>query len=80
MGMGLPVVGYDTGAMSEILGSKKYLVTCGDVEALSAMIVEMMNDQVQRKQTGLANKKRAQQLFGLESMITSYSNLYQSLV
>ena len=76
MSMGLPVVGYDTGAMGEILGSKKSLVKYGDINALAELVVTEMNEPGRRKQEGMENKKRAQDLFSVEKMISSYENLY----
>jgi len=77
MSMGLPVIGYDTGALSEILGSKRTLVRYGDIDALSNMIVEMTNDPEKRKQSGLENKERVHEYFSVEKMIDEYKNLYQ---
>ena len=80
MCMGLPVVGYDTGALSEILGSKSTLVKYGDSEALANLIVEMVNNPQRRKQLGGENKKRAQACFSVEKMTEEYENLYNSVL
>jgi glycosyltransferase involved in cell wall biosynthesis len=76
MGMGLPVAGYDTGAMKEILGSGDTLVPYGDRNALSDMIVSLMNDPAKRKDLGNRNKERARKLFDVSGMIKEYDKLY----
>ncbi len=80
MSMGLPVAGYDTGALAEILGSGKMLVPTGNTEALSSLIADVMNNPELRKQTGLANKKRARDLFSVEKMMEDYRTLYRQYI
>jgi glycosyltransferase involved in cell wall biosynthesis len=80
MGMGLPVVGYDTGAMAELLGSNDDLVPTGNVERLAQLVVDRMQDPALRKQKGIANQSRARQMFSVESMIEKYKSLYQSIL
>lgn len=80
MSMGLPVAGYDTGAVAEILGSKEMLVPYGDTEALAALIADVMSNPEQRTQTGLTNKKRAHQFFSVEKMLQDYRKLYQQYI
>lgn len=80
MSMGLPVVGFDTGAMGEILGSKRTLVKYGDINALAELIVDTMNEPAKRKQAGLENRERARAFFSVEKMISSYENLYNRYI
>ena len=77
MSMGLPVVGYDTGALSEILGSKKTLVKYGDTDALASLAIEILNNPEKKKQAGFENKERVYNLFSTEKMINGYENLYK---
>lgn len=77
MSMGLPVVGYDTGALGEILGSKKTLVKYGDTDGLANLAIEILNNSEKKKQVGQENKKRMQNLFSVEKMINGYENLYK---
>ena len=77
MSMGLPVVGYDTGALSEILGGKEMLVKYGDAEALANLIVETVNNPGRKKKWGLENKIRVHAYFSVEKMISGYENLYK---
>lgn len=76
MGMGIPVVGYDTGALSEILGSSDNLVPYGDINALAEKAIDVLSDPVRARQTGERNRDRARQLFSIEKMISEYENLY----
>jgi glycosyltransferase involved in cell wall biosynthesis len=80
MSMGLPVVGYATGALEEILGSKRTLVEYGDKDALAALAVEMINDPGRREQAGRENKERVHQYFSVEKMISEYEHLYNSIL
>ncbi|MEO6613333.1 MAG: glycosyltransferase family 4 protein [Chitinophagaceae bacterium] len=80
MSMGLPVVGYDTGALEEILGSKKTLVKFGDKDALATLAIDMINDPGKRKQAGRDNRERARQYFSVEKMISEYEYLYNSIL
>jgi len=76
MSMGLAVAGYDTGALSEILGSKDTLVETGNIERLADVIVDLVNNPNKRKELGLKNQKRARENFSVESMTNQYEKLY----
>jgi glycosyltransferase involved in cell wall biosynthesis len=78
MGMGIPVVGYDTGALSEILGSSDDLVPYGDSNALAEKAIALLSDPVRARQTGERNRDRARQLFSIEKMISEYEYLYDT--
>lgn len=80
MSMGIPVTGFDTGALKEILGSDDLLVPYGEVETLADKIVAVTNDRALAAATGAFNKKRAQELFSLEAMIHAYRALYQQYI
>ncbi|TFZ67415.1 glycosyltransferase [Hymenobacter sp. UV11] len=80
MSMGLCVAGYDTGALSEILGSKETLVKYGDIDKLVDSIVSLMGDHRKRLAIGLSNRKRAHELFAVESMIVEYEKIYNTYV
>jgi glycosyltransferase involved in cell wall biosynthesis len=77
MGMGLPVAGFDTGALKEILGSSEMLVPYGEVQALAERIVQVMQSPDWRKKTGTFNRQRALDYFTVEKMIGDYTSLYQ---
>jgi glycosyltransferase involved in cell wall biosynthesis len=76
MSMGLCVAGYDTGAISEILGSAETLAPTGDVEALAQIVIDLANDPLRRKALAISFQQRAHDLFSIERMIGEYRNLY----
>ena len=78
MGMKIPVVGYDIGALSEILGSNDCLGK--DPAELSSIIIDLLNDRQKRLRLGAANYARAKDLFSVENMIKSYDLLYSKLL
>jgi glycosyltransferase involved in cell wall biosynthesis len=80
MSMGLPVVGYDTGALSEILGDKKALVPYGDISGLADLIVETASDAERKAKWGSENKERMKDRFSIENMIAAYTNLYDNIL
>jgi len=77
MSMGLPVAGYDVGALKEILGDAKLLAAPGDSERLAEIIVELLDERARRLVIGERNRQRALQLFSVESMIQSYQRIYR---
>jgi glycosyltransferase involved in cell wall biosynthesis len=80
MSMEIPVVGYAVGALPEILGDDDVLAPAGDVDALAAKAVELLDDRARRLRIGAANRKRAQKLFSLERMIEHYGTLYEEVL
>ena len=74
--MGIPVVGYDVGALAEILGSRKQLAPREDSEALARIIVDLLDNPEKRLDVGRFNHERAVELFSLETMVDSYRSLY----
>lgn len=80
MNCGIPVVGYNVGALAEIIGDRDLLAPSGDSDRLADIVVELLQDREKRLSIGLANQKRAQALFSVEAMITRYSKLYQSVL
>jgi glycosyltransferase involved in cell wall biosynthesis len=80
MAMGIPVVGYDVGALSEIVVAPELLAPAGDSEKLAEIIVGLLNDRPKRLRIGDANRRRAEELFSVEEMASRYDALYQSSV
>jgi 2-polyprenyl-3-methyl-5-hydroxy-6-metoxy-1,4-benzoquinol methylase/glycosyltransferase involved in cell wall biosynthesis len=80
MSMGIPVVGYDTGAVAEIIGNPALVAPVGDHEALAAIACRLMADPERRVAEGRRQQERAHRHFALESMIASYRQLYLELV
>ena len=80
MSMGIPVVGYDIGALYEITNNHDLLAKFEDIEMLSDKIVQLLDDYNMCQDIGKYNQMRAEQLFGLKSMIKSYDELYCELL
>ena len=80
MSMGIPVVGYDVGALSEILGDKSLLAPPGDSSCLADIIIELLDDRERRIKIGAKNRERAHENFSVEAMVEGYKNLYEKLI
>jgi glycosyltransferase involved in cell wall biosynthesis len=78
MSMEIPVVGYDVGALSEILGGGEYLAK--NTEELTEIIISLLNDRKKRIQIGKRNKERVYKYFSVEAMVKKYDSLYQDLL
>jgi ubiquinone/menaquinone biosynthesis C-methylase UbiE/glycosyltransferase involved in cell wall biosynthesis len=80
MNMGIPVVGYDIGALSEIIGDKSLLAPPGDSDRLAEVIIDLLGNREKRLSIGRANRNRAQALFSDEVMVKKYKQLYENLI
>ena len=80
MSMGLPVAGFDIGALGEQLGGNATLVAAGDVVALANMIVDLCANRERRLAVGAANRQRAHELFAVETMAARYRALYDEVI
>ncbi|GEM_PF-2413500 len=80
MSMGLPVVGYNIGALPEIIGKPELLAEYGNSEQLADIIIELLNDRERRLEIGEFNQKRAQERFSVQAMTESYQTIYDELV
>lgn len=80
MSMGLPIAGYDVGALPEILGSNDTLVDVGDEKALANLILELLSAPDQLSRLGAANRQRAHALFSRPAMIDRYRRLYSEVL
>lgn len=75
MNMGIPILGYNTDAINEILQDKNCLVKTGDFETLSKLIVKNINDKEFLERKSVFNKTKAQE-FSLPKMIAQYEKIY----
>jgi glycosyltransferase involved in cell wall biosynthesis len=80
MNMGIPVAAYNIGALEEILANPDVLALGDDAEALSDIVVSLLDNPARREQIGAFNKVRAAELFTVETMVTAYRQVYQSLL
>ena len=77
MNMGLPVVGYDVGAIADIIDDRTLVAPPGDPTKLADIIVRLLDNREERLTIGSKNMKRAKLLYSIEPMIASYRKLYQ---
>ncbi|MBD2177249.1 glycosyltransferase [Pseudanabaena sp. FACHB-1998] len=80
MNMRIPVVGYNVGALSEIINNENLLAPPSDSVKLGNIIIDLLNDRDRRLQVGNFNQQRFQKLFSLEAMINKYYILYKELL
>ena len=76
MSMHLPVVGYDVGAIPEIVDDPSLVAPAGDSEALAVLMAGLLDDRPRRIEIGLRNSQRANDRFSVGSMIDAYRDLY----
>jgi glycosyltransferase involved in cell wall biosynthesis len=79
MGMKLPVVGYDVGAIPEIIGDASLVAPAADSARLAAIAAALLDDRPRRIALGEANRARAEALFSVEAMVAAYEALYREL-
>jgi len=77
MNMGIPVVGYNVGAIAEVIDDRTLVAPPGNPTKLADIIIRLLDNRAERLAIGSRNIKRANQLFSLEAMIASYRRLYQ---
>lgn len=80
MAMELPVAGYRVGALEEILGEASLLAEPGDADALTRILIDLLDDPERARTIGLRNRARAEEHFGLSAMIARYRTLYSELL
>ena len=76
MSMGIPVVGYDVGAISEIIADPSLVAPAGDAVALAQITANLLADPQRRLAVGIAQQRRAHDNFSLRSMIDAYLQVY----
>jgi len=80
MGMALPVVGYDVGAVADVVRDPELLASPGDSAALAAIIVRLLDDRQRRVDLGRLNRERAHGEFSVKAMVAEYRALYRDLL
>ena len=78
MSMKIPVVGYDVGALSEMLDGSECLAR--DTAELTEIIIKLLDDRQKRIEIGATNHARVHELFSVEAMVSSYDRLYEGLL
>ena len=76
---GLPVICSDVGGNGEAVehGETGYLYPCGNIPALTQAIKGLAENSALRLQMGSTAKKEAIERYGVETMVSHYSTLYQ---
>lgn len=80
MNMGIPVIGYDVGAIPEIVADPSLVAPARDAHSLATIAVGLICDDIARESIGVVNRKRAARMFSVEAMIDSYRELYRDLL
>lgn len=80
MNMGIPVAGYHTGALPEIIADKSLLVTPGNYKELSEVIIDLLDNREKRMKIGASNQLRAENLYSVTAMIRSYKKIYEEII
>ena len=78
MAMGKAVVATTTGGLPEVVaqGETGLLVPPGDVEALAATVVALLEDPVRREQMGRCGRARVNERFSLDASVAHMEQLY----
>ena len=71
---GTPVVGFDRGALAEVVGDCGYLVKSGDVDALALAILSV--GRIERA----ACRRRALERLSIQAMIRGYEDCYAKVI
>ena len=81
MSLGVPVVASDIPGNRDLVveGETGSLFDLGDIETLVKCSNQLLRDDAKRDQYGAAAKRRIQQHFALEKMISAYEQLYSEL-
>lgn len=80
MNMRVPVIGYDIGAISEIVNSKSMLAPAGDAEKLADIAIALLDDEARRNELGKEHQQRAKDNFSVQAMINAYDHLYADMI
>lgn len=80
MAMGIPVVSTDVGGVREAVGDTALLTRPGDATGLADRVVDLLQDENRRKQLAIVARKRANDEFTIESMVTKIEQIYEELL
>lgn len=79
---GVPVVGYDSGGMREVVEDDKsgFLVRFGDVPALAARLRALLSDVTLRRDFGARGRARAVEQFDLARLLSVHERVYHAAI
>jgi glycosyltransferase involved in cell wall biosynthesis len=77
----LPIIGTDVGGNPEIIknGETGYIIPRDDDQFLAEVIERLLSDKSLRVKLGDAGRKRFEDKFQVEHMVTAYQNIYDEL-
>jgi glycosyltransferase involved in cell wall biosynthesis/2-polyprenyl-3-methyl-5-hydroxy-6-metoxy-1,4-benzoquinol methylase len=79
MNMGIPVVGYATGAIPSIISDDSLVADYGDIHGLADIVIDLLDDRPRRLTIGQNNHERAQTNYCVSKMVKRYSEVYATL-
>jgi len=79
MASGLPIVSYNTGAISEVVGEAGLLAQEGDVAGLATMIIRIIRERELGVKLGTIGRERAEDKFDAEKTAAKIKKVYMSL-
>ncbi len=79
MNFGIPVVGYDTGAIGEIIDDPRLLAPTGDAKKLAKIVNQLLSNPDFIAEVSQRNQLRAKEYFSIEQMIAAYQKLYSNI-
>jgi glycosyltransferase involved in cell wall biosynthesis len=80
MSMGVPVIGYDVGALKEILNDPILLAPPGDSDKLADIAIDLLDNREKRIDISQQNIQRVHDLFSVKAMIEKYKALYEQVL
>jgi N-acetyl-alpha-D-glucosaminyl L-malate synthase BshA len=82
MACGVPVIGSDAGGLPEVVaqGETGYLLPVGDIEGMAARALELLRDEALHKRMSQAARRRVEQLFDAEKIVTQYEAVYERVL
>lgn len=76
MSMKVPVIGYDIGAIGEIVDAPELLAAPADAEGLARIAVDLLDSPENIHRLGDTQQRRAQENFSIQAMIAHYAKIY----
>lgn len=80
MNMGISVAAYATGALPEMLAEPSVIAPTGDAAALATIILRLLAEPADAAALATRGQQRARQLFSVEAMVESYTELYGNIL
>jgi len=82
MACGVPVVGSDAGGLPELVahGETGFLLPVGDIEGMSARVLEILKDDATRRRMGRLARERAEAHFGSDAIVSRYERFYEKVL